>query len=150
MIRTVATLPSRDLTVLLEDCPDPLVPMFERDLAPLLPHVPVWCARLRITFTPDSDDRSLAHAEADVEYRQARIVIRPLYLTGEEDERRATMAHEVAHLILWPLSQFADLLARESTEAESSGRRMVEEQLRIATETVTEDVARAIARGIGE
>lgn len=115
----------------------------------LAPYLPPWCLYLRVIFIPESSDRDIANAEADPEYRQARILLRPLFLVEQSAEFKLnTLAHEVAHLLLWPLTDHMDFVIGEATEPGTSIRKHIESTVRLASESTTEDVARIILRAL--
>ena len=142
-------IPTRSLELTVEDFPGATGDDVSALMLRLAPYLPPWCLYLRVIFIPESNERVIANAEADPEYRQARIYIRPLFLVEKSAEFKLnTLAHEVAHLVLWPLSDSVDFVVAESTEAGSSIRRHIEATVRLASESTTEDVARIILRAL--
>ena len=145
-----ATIPGRDVVLTIDGVSGPIEAMVESDIGPLLVYLPPWCLRLRVECTPDSEERSLAFTAADPEYRQARIGLRPLYLMEPDvSARRATLAHEIAHLLLWQATAHHDNMVRELTQPDTPLRKIAEDALRVAQESSTEDVARALLAAIG-
>ena len=135
---------SRALRLKLERFPPALERVIRADIGPLLPLVPGWCRTLTVRYRPKGKGGTIASVFARMEYRTATIRLHPIYFSDGPGERREHLLHELAHVILWPLSHVADGMVLRLTEAGGALRPTVADEVRIGCESATEDLSLAL------
>lgn len=113
--------------------------------------VPAWCQSFVIRWEPvpaeGTDGTDSASCCISYEYRWATVTIRPCFLSSPIPERREAMIHELLHVFIGPLAEYAEtmvdrLLKEDSPKFHAATR----EELRIRNEGATQDLAHAISK----
>lgn len=109
--------------------------------------VPGWCQAVTIRWNPTPDEgntTATAASNVNFAYRCARIEIFPCFLTDFE-ERRLTVIHELLHISIQPLAEYAcDLADRLLKEDSPKFHESVCDEIRVRNEGAVEDLAHAI------
>jgi hypothetical protein len=136
---------------LYKDTPEFIKPEISRFLNALNPLVPDWCSHVWVSWRAnDSDNEStVADITAFYDYRWARLTIYASWLEQTEEFKREALTHELMHLFIAPLSDYARdtiKLLIPPDEAEKFSKAMVE-QIRERCESVTQDLTRLVLDG---
>lgn len=110
--------------------------------------VPAWCQRIRVYYKPkpNDDERDYnASIEVNPEYRTAHINLLPNWLELSEDDRHHTLVHELAHFPTIQLHDLAESIIKKLV-ADENVKELLLDQLRLASEAATEDLALMILR----
>lgn len=107
--------------------------------------VPAWCAEVIVRWDPDLHENSMM-TQVRPEYRDTILVVGPGWIDMEDESRDLTVVHELAHIITGPLVNFIRSTIRAVTDDGMILREVLEEQARVAFESVVEDQARIIRR----
>ena len=68
--------------------------------------IPSWCHCLTLqNAVRYGDNAQRATVSADQEYRIAAITVFQQFLDDPLDQQRDSIAHELCHLVLWPISE---------------------------------------------
>jgi hypothetical protein len=105
------------------------------DVSGLAHLVPTWCHRVAFKAAPEGDH--LADCWASYRARCAEVTLYPAFFAADDKTQRDTIAHEFVHILIWPLSQYAENLEGPPEDDELDAR----------TEAVTEDIRHAFAEG---
>lgn len=96
-------------------------------------NLPEWTVTVRIAQVPHGDAGAWATTAANTDYMTAEIQV---YNAIPPEELAHTMAHEMLHLVLWPMDQ----AVRDATEREPKPYQRAEE-------TAINRIAAALTRG---
>ena len=120
----------------------------EPSLADLEWLVPAWCDSVSIRWSPISDtgdESASATCQWAYEYRWARIDIHPCFLSDPPKDRRSGLIHELLHVFIGPLSQYAEEMADRLIKDDAPKfHATVREELRVRNESAVQDLAHAI------
>lgn len=113
-------------------------PEVERKVArvfgPLEWMIPPWCKRVKIITEPSCTDTINIHTKYD--YREGLITIGPEFWEFSEQSKREMARHELIHLTLCPLSDWARQLIGSKLDDDPFLKQMLFERV----ESVTEDI----------
>lgn len=134
-----------------DETPALVLPELQRYLNDLNHLVPDWCSHVWVAWC--AGDSSNASTVADMtvhyDYRWARMNVYASWLDQTEEFKREALVHELMHLFVAPLSDYArdtlKLLCPEN-EAEKFSKSIIE-QLRERCESVTQDLTRLMLDG---
>lgn len=105
---------------------------------------PGWVNHVRFESAPDKKGR-YAYTIPAYEYRQTTITVYPRFLDLDSQGRRLTLVHEAVHAALSQLHLIAVELKDRFVEDEKA-KAFIGEQIRLALESATEDVAQMLTR----
>ena len=110
--------------------------------------MPAWLLRLKVQYIADMDGSKPACVNISWEYRQACITIGPAFFdAGESDEQReGYIAHELSHIVLDPLADFARSVIERLCDEAPKFRGELLEQLRLRVEGATCDLTHSFMR----
>lgn len=109
-----------------------------RELQPLIPD---WCRDLDIEWVAEPRPRgNILAVSTSYRYRQATLYVCPLWLECDERLRRASLTHEISHLVNAPLAEFARRLVDELIPPDHEMRAFIEDGLTEANESATCDL----------
>ncbi len=110
--------------------------------------VPSWCHTVSVQWEGDpgeDDAQSSARTQISFAYRSARLQFLPMFLTDSERQREADVIHELLHLSIQPLCQYAmEVVDRCLKEESPKFHETVIEELRVRNEGAVEDLMHAI------
>lgn len=90
--------------------------------------LPTWCHLLHIQYQPmGPSEEELAAVSTSHEYRQAEICIYARFLEEPEHARAEAVAHEMLHVSLAPLADYARSLVERLTPDDTLRNHFVEE-----------------------
>jgi hypothetical protein len=118
------------------------------DLAHLIPD---WCSHVWIAWSANDsgNDSTVADVTAYYDYRWARVNVYASWLDQTEDFKREALIHELMHLFVAPLADYAREIVKlliPANEAEKFNK-ATREQIRERGESVTQDLTRLILNG---
>jgi len=121
----------------------------EPSLAGLEWLVPGWCETVWIAWASVPRDNLEAEASAttsiEYPYRWAKIVVRPGFLDESVERRRSALIHELLHVFIGPLAEYAEQMAdRLMKDDAPKFHETVREELRVRHESAVQDLAYAI------
>ena len=127
---------------------EPSVPKEVREtiskyLAPYEWMIPRWCERVNVEWEAEDGESALS-IMVSFEYRFADMTVYPAWLECDEDVRHDTCIHELIHLHVNPLFNYADRTITLLTDEDDLLRGHAHEELRRYCEGVTQDLARTI------
>lgn len=102
--------------------------------------VPAWCQRVAVSWDRDSADGCSAHITVHFEYRAAELTLTSLFLEIDEPMRRDTALHELIHLHVNPLFNYADRTIGALLKDDEGQKERALEELRRYIEGVTQDL----------
>lgn len=114
--------------------------------------VPNWCRRIYLKYEIEGERKSWdASCSSAYEYRSATVYVHAGFFLSLPEERRGILMHELLHIALKPLQEFAaDALERIGGEGDGPLRDYLREQHRRAVESVTQDLRNIVFdRGLG-
>ncbi len=122
---------------------EPMPPEIRRAVLPLLRKhraiVPAWCRQITVTYAQNGDDGAIATCQPSVRYRHAFVNIAPPFLSETPANRERVVVHELVHITLAPLADYAaQIIARVG---EAALREHMEAELAERDESVTQDLA---------
>jgi hypothetical protein len=134
-----------------DDTPKVVLPELERFLNHLNHLVPDWCSHVWVAWrSGDSDNAStVADIMVHYDYRWACLNIYASWLEQTEEFKHEALVHELIHLFVAPLSDYAHDMVKllvPADEAEKFNKATVE-QVRERCESVTQDLTRLILEG---
>lgn len=102
--------------------------------------LPTWVDHVNIHFCTDkTDGESNAEVTTEYAYRWASIMIYSSWLLGSEEDRLEDLKHEIYHIILAPMAEFASRLLKE-LGTDSASERMVQKEHIERVESVVQDL----------
>lgn len=134
-----------------EDVPEFVKPELSRFLDRLNYLVPDWCSHVWVFWSANDsgNDSTVASITAYYDYRWARMTVYASWLDQTEDFKREALIHELMHLFIAPLGDYArdtlKLLIPED-EAQKFSKATCE-QIRERVESVTQDLTRLVLNG---
>jgi hypothetical protein len=136
---------------LYEEVPALVKPELLRFLDPLNHLIPDWCSHVWVAWSANDTDNAstVADITAHYDYRWARMNVYASWLDQAEDFKRESLIHELMHLFVAPLSDYArDMfkLLIPNNEASKFNKATIE-QLRERCESVTQDLTRLTLNG---
>lgn len=152
-------LEGRVLELRLRDFPAPLEPLIQRDLEKLVWLLPPWVTELYVEYalqtapgTPleevADDADTIASVSVSYGYRNAAILIRPIYFDADDAPRtrREKLGHELIHVVFGPSHDTARRMLEEVLEKGSTIHRVTLARLSEGVEMAVQDMARAVLR----
>lgn len=67
--------------------------------------VPPWCHVITITY--DVRAKAIMTCQLDADYRAARLVVGPKFLSLDKADRQQTIIHELIHIFVLPIADYA-------------------------------------------
>lgn len=107
--------------------------------------VPRWCHEIIVRWNPDCTDSSM-RCDVRPQYRDTVLEVCPAWLDMEEASRENAVVHELAHILVGPLMNFARETIRDVSDDGTALRAVLDRQCTNAFEGVVEDAARAFVR----
>lgn len=117
--------------------------------------LPKWCERVNVIWDISDDEDDLGEGaslatQVAFEYRRAELTFKPQWLEFKDETRREHIIHELIHLHVNPLFNFAyntfGVLLRTQQEYEV----LLQEQLRRYCEGAVQDLTYAIISQLGD
>ena len=136
---------------LYDETPKLVVPEIERFTGELEHLVPDWCSHVWVAWQAGDSTNASTVADIDVhyDYRWARMCIYASWLDQTEEFKREALVHELMHLFVAPLSDYARdtfKLVVPQDEADKFSK-SITEQIRQRCESVTQDLTRLVLCG---
>lgn len=121
----------------------------EPSLAGLEWLVPGWCETVWIAWASVPRDNTEAESSAttgiEYPYRWAKITVRPGFLDDTARDRRSALIHELLHVFIGPLAEYAEQMADRLIKDDAPKfHETVREELRVRHESAVQDLAHAI------
>ena len=132
---------TRKLEVLYSDCPREICKAVKPHMEAAAYLIPGWVEELSIEY--DADTTSFMLTKSSFQYRRAIIVIGSAFLTQTDEERRATVFHELMHVLTAPVWNLMTDLVKQIPE---SSREFALSQAEQTIEGAVEDLSRATLR----
>ncbi len=135
---------------LYDETPDLVKPELLRFLDPLNCFVPDWCSHVWVAWSANDTDNasSVADITAYYDYRWARMNVYASWLDQTEDFKRESLTHELMHLYVAPLADYArDMVKLLIADDAPKFHKATKEQIRERCESVTQDLTRLIMGG---
>lgn len=110
--------------------------------------LPAWVAELTIRCDPQLD--AIADVSANPEYRNVIVRVGDQWFSDTPTNQRIHLLHEFSHALISSVSQVFTGLLNAYTEKDSPERKMGEETMRIAEESVVSDLSRVFNRLLTE
>lgn len=113
--------------------------------------VPDWCSHVWVAWSANDTNNSstVADISAFYDYRWAKMTVYASWLDQSEDFKREALTHELMHLFVAPLGDYARDMIRTlipENEAEKFSK-ATNEQIRERVESVTQDLTRLVLNG---
>lgn len=108
--------------------------------------IPTWLRCLSIRYQDNIGGSWVAEIDVQWEYRQARLVIVPIWREQDEAFQELTIAHELTHIALAPMDSWTKTLIESVTDEPL--RAVLEKDWERMHEGSTEDISLAIHRRI--
>lgn len=105
--------------------------------------LPSWCHELHVTAPPADRDAVLSIG-LQSEYRRATLYAGTDWLAETPDDRERAVVHELTHVILAPMSEFADDLIAKTCAGNDTLQTWATEQSRRAVESVVVDLTETL------
>lgn len=136
---------------LYDEVPALVQPELLRFLQPLDHLIPDWCSHVWVAWNANDTDNAstVADITAHYDYRWARLNVYASWLEQTEEFKRESLIHELMHLFIAPLSDYARDVVKllvPANEAEKFNRSVIE-QVRERCESVTQDLTRLMLDG---
>ena len=94
------------------DIPDEFRQMAESEFSGWEMCLPGWCHHVNIMYRPSDPDSNLM-ISVEPDYRWATLYICPHFLTADRQQREENKFHEIIHIHVEPLAEFAkDVIRR--------------------------------------
>lgn len=125
------------------DFPATVLAEVKRHLLPLAGLLPGWCDHVNVCFLHDAPGDSNCEIICHYDYRWASLRVCPAWLTEDNAIKRESLAHELLHITLCPLADFArDMVRRLVPEEDAKTfHGLLAESVRERVEMVTQDLA---------
>lgn len=125
-------------------------PSIKRELAKAVkPYgwlIPSWCQLVQVNWHPTGKDTILISCAIMYEYRQAELTFYPLFLSEPEDRRKEHVIHDMLHIFMSVVSDYAyatiDRLVPE--EEAPKFREALLDELRQRNESCVQDLAHCL------
>lgn len=134
-----------------DETPALVLPELHRFLDNLDHLIPDWCSHVWVAWCAgdSSNDSTVADITAHYDYRWARMNVYASWLDQTEELKRELLIHELMHLYIAPLSDYArdtlKLLCPKEDAAKFNASLI--EQVRERCESVTQDLTRMVLNG---
>lgn len=129
---------------LYEEIPALVKPELQKFLSELEHLVPQWCSHVWVAWSAnDSDNAStVADMTAHYDYRWARMNVYASWLDQTEDFKREALVHELMHLFVAPLADYAREMIRTLVPANEAEKfhKATNSMLTERNESVTQDL----------
>lgn len=107
-------------------------------------YLPHHCREVWVDFSSGEEGPSVAATAGDERYGFAKLWIKPNWLKTDAVERENSIAHEIAHMILYPLAHFSEHIIEDTMEEESPGYKIAQRALEHHLETTVQALAEAL------
>lgn len=108
--------------------------------------IPNWCQEVHINWHTTGRDTILINCSIMYEYRQAELTFYPLFLSEPEDRRKEHVIHDMLHIFMSVVSDYAyatiDRLVPE--EEAPKFRESLLDELRQRNESCVQDLAHCL------
>jgi hypothetical protein len=88
--------------------PAEMRPLVESYFEPLAWMVPRWCERVNVMWSEASEEDTAMNTQAHFSYRFGEVTVYPCWLGLREEVKRNVVLHELIHLHLLPLHDYAN------------------------------------------
>lgn len=117
--------------------------------------VPAWCSTVMIRWAAFPEDEAQQFSSASCvmayEYRWAKIIIRPCFLSDPPSDRRNNLIHELLHVFIGPLMEYSEQMAARFLKDDAPKfYEATMEELRMRNESATQDLSLAILGALGK
>ena len=131
---------------LLHDWPKEILSIVEPLLTEFAWLVPPWCHVITVTYGVQLN--AIMTCQLDADYRAARLNVGPKFLSIPDDIRRQTIIHELIHVFVLPIADYAmDAIEKALPDEENPKlKSVILEELRERNEQTTEDLSFVLAR----
>jgi hypothetical protein len=126
--------------------PDVVKAELERFLPELGVFVPSWCQRVTFYWWQRDDDGEDMSISVNYEYRFASLYVTPLWLGGDDRAKRENIIHELVHVSVGPLANYARETFKLLLDGEPKFRQHADNELRVRHELVTQELAFILSR----
>ncbi len=109
--------------------------------------IPSWCNGVSVSWNAREDEDSIAYITTLYEYRRADLVICPLFLNEDEEDKRLRIRHELSHILTAPLVGYCrSTVGILLKDADPILEKVIREGLREKYESLTEDLANVLGK----
>ena len=112
--------------------------------------VPDWCSCVALRWSIPEDSEASASTSTNYAYRFATIYCHPPLLSEDPGERRHSMTHELLHVFIGPLAEYAENMVDRLLDDAPLFRKTVKEEISQRHESGVQDLAFALHRRFGE
>jgi hypothetical protein len=126
--------------------PDAVRAEVERFLPELAVFVPAWCQRVTVIWSQRDDDGENMSISVNYEYRFATLYVTPLWLAGDDRVKREDIIHEMVHISIGPLANYARETFKLLLDDSPKFRQHADNELRVRHELVTQELAFILSR----
>lgn len=135
--------------VFYKTVPDEVRAAAESHLLPLEWALPDWCRTVNVGWRAEGGEDEagqLLCVTTSFEYRNADLTVGPLFLSATEEMRADACLHEIIHLHVGPLFNYADRTIKVLTAEDAKQQTILLEEARRYNEGVTQDLTNTIFR----
>lgn len=115
---------------------------------PLAWMIPAWCQKVTVSWCSEGFEDAAVTTQVQFEYRWASIVLYPCWLDSDDTTQKDNCIHEMLHLHLNPLYDYANNTLAVLLNEDETFRVHSQEALRKLVEGAVQDLTATIFRRI--